>query len=97
MEILTSTMQTLSQATSISLSFLLLYGHQFQCSGIFGSIRAELNSFYGNWEIKRNGGNYGPNMQKVTENLQFKNFGSHEVILSSKDHLKMELYLIEGF
>ena len=38
-----------------------------------------------------------PNMQKAAESLQFKNFGSHEVILSSKDHLKMELYLIEDF
>ena len=36
-------------------------------------------------------------MQKVTESLQFKDSESHEVILSSKDHLKMELYLIEGF
>ena len=45
LEILTSAMQTLSKATSIIHSFLLLYGHQFQCSGIFGSIRTELNSF----------------------------------------------------
>ena len=38
-----------------------------------------------------------PNMQKATESLQFKNFGSHEVILSSKDHLKMELYQLRIF
>ena len=39
----------------------------------------------------------GSNMQKVTESFQFKNFVSHETILNYKDHLSMELYLIEGF
>ena len=36
-------------------------------------------------------------MEKVTEGLQFKKFVSHEIVLNSKDHLSMELYLIEGF
>lgn len=38
-----------------------------------------------------------PKMKKVTEIFQFETFVSDEVILNSKDHLRMELYPIEGF
>ena len=38
-----------------------------------------------------------PKMKKATAIFQFETFVSDEVILNSKDHLRMELYPIEGF